>query len=347
MPPISDPHRPGRLRRAVAGLALAAALWAVPAAAETPVCAGTDLLAEIAQSEPARHRALLASAKAIENGDAVLWRIRHPRGGKPSWLFGTMHVSDPRVLDLPPAARKALDGARNVALENTNVLDPSAARTAYAEGLAHMIYADGRTLPSVLGPDDWTKASAAMAARGLPGWAVAGWKPWMVVFGVLLYPPCELKRWQGGIDMLDIAIGKRARAAGKPVVDLETVTDQFSAIDAMTEAEQIALLRAMLRVEPKLADMQETTIRLYEAGRIGMLWAAAGALLAPDPGGADFIASVLQNASNRRNAGMVRNARPLIDEGNAFLAVGALHLIGPEGVVALLRKAGYKVEPVR
>lgn len=47
-----------------------------------------------------------------------------------------------------------------------------------------------------------------------------------------------------------------------------------------------------------------------------------------------------------RNRTMADGAAPFIDEGGAFLAVGALHLAGPEGVVALLRKAGYTVEPV-
>lgn len=340
-------HVMNRFRPAALALACTSAL-AGPAAA-APVCAGKDLLADLKTTDPARHAVVTAAAETVENGKAVLWKIEGPKGKAPSWLFGTMHVSDPRVLDLPAEADEALKAARVVALENTNVLDPAVARAAYAEGLRFIVYSDGRTLPKVLDPEVWTKLKVAMDARGIPGWAVMGWKPWMVVFGVLLYPPCEIRRWTAGEKFLDIMIGERAKAAGKPVVDLETVLDQFSAIDAMTEADQIALLSAMLRIEDSIVDFQETTIRNYEAGRIDLLWATNIVLIgaADVTGQQAYITSLLENAAYRRNAVMLKNARPLIDEGNAFLAIGALHLVGDKGLVRLLREAGYTVTPVR
>jgi uncharacterized protein YbaP (TraB family) len=330
-------------------LAAALSLTAVPtlpapAFAQTAECGGRDLLAAMKKDEPARHAAIMAAAGRIENGNSVFWKIVPPNGAAPSWLLGTMHLSDPRVLDLPAPARKALGGARVVALENTNVLDPASARSAYASGLSHMVYGDGRTLRTVLDDATWTAVKTAVEGRGIPGWAVMGWKPWMLTFGLLIYPGCELKRWTEGKDFLDIAIGKTAKAAGKPVVDLETVQDQFSAIDAMTEAEQIAMLKVIAAADGRMVDMQETMLRAYEAGRVDILWATSLDLL----GGADgFAESLLRNASYRRNHIMSGNARPLIDGGNAFLAIGALHLVGPEGVVALLRKAGYTVTAVR
>lgn len=326
--------------------AAALAFGSTAARAETPVCAGTDLRAAIVANEPERWRAIEARAAGIENGDAVFWKIEGKAAKTPSWLLGTIHLSDPRVTDLKPPIRKALDGARTVALENTSVLDPKTAGIAYAEGIDAMLFTDGRSLPGVLGPETWAATVKAFEARGLPGWAVAGWKPWVVVFGALLYPPCELKRWQAGQDMLDIAIGKAGRARKVPVVDLETVKDQFSSIDQMSEAEQIALLKSILSIDAQSTDYQETSVRFYAAGRIDLLWAFSMDVFAR--AGADkTAASVMENASFRRNVKMLDAARPLIDQGGAFLAVGALHLIGEKGLVRLLREAGYTVTPVR
>lgn len=341
--PLPRSLRPGTLGAAAATLL---ALFAAGPLAAAPACGGRDLLAEMAIREPERRRAVEAEAARVENGRSVFWRIEPKGGGRPSWLLGTAHLSDPRVVDLAPAVRAALDGARVVALENTSVLDMSAARSAYGASIRHMIYTDGRTLPAVLGPDTWARLRTALEARRIPAWSVMAWKPWMVTFGVLIYPPCELARWTAGESMLDVAVGRSAKAAGKPVLDLETTDDQFSALDAMTEAEQVRLLVATLAMEPRAEDMQETMVLAYEAGRVDLLWAHAMAQAAA--GGADqaVFGSILRNASYRRNLAMMARARPLVDEGGAFLAVGALHLIGEQGLVRLFREAGYTVTPV-
>ncbi len=311
------------------------------AALEPPVCRGRDLIEGMDAAGRAEIDRLAAK---VVNGERVFWRIEPPNGAPPSFLLGTMHLSDPRVTTLKPAVEAAFAGARVVALENTSILDPSAARDAYAKVLDQMIYTDGRTLPAVLGAEDWGRVREALKARGLPAWAVASWRPWMVVFGVLLYPDCELKRWMAKLDILDAALGRRARAAGKPALDLETTEEQFQAINAISEADQIALLRSLVAMDGMLVDVVETQTRLYLDGRIDKLWAVANTLML-DANSERVAAAVLTHAAYRRNHGMVARAKPLIDEGNAFLAVGALHLVGEEGLVALLRREGYSVTP--
>jgi uncharacterized protein YbaP (TraB family) len=333
------------MRRLTLAVGILVAL-AASAAAEPPACAGRDLLAAMAEADPGRHKAIVSIADKVENGRSILWRIDGPAGVVPSYLLGTAHLSDPRVTTLSPAAETAFRAARVVALENTTVLDPAAASSAYGAALQKMVYADGRTLATVLDRPTWEAVKAASAARGIPGWAIMGWKPWMVAFGLLMYPPCELKRWAAGVAFLDMTLGKRARKAGIPVVDLETVAAQFEGIDAMSEADQIGLLGSLARNDARLVDIQETVIVLYRAGRADLLWAASGALLGSGQGDDAFLASVLANAAFKRNEGMARRAKPLIDAGGAFLAVGALHLVGERGLVRLLREAGYTVTAV-
>ena len=62
-------------------------------------CAGSNLIEEMAKSDPAKLETLRKEASATPNGHGLLWKIEKP-GIKPSWLYGTMHLTDPRVLKL-------------------------------------------------------------------------------------------------------------------------------------------------------------------------------------------------------------------------------------------------------
>src|SRR5690606_15796648 len=81
------------------------------ARAEPPECSGTNLLARMASEEPARLEKIRAAAAAVENGEALLWRVE-AEDRPPSWLFGTMHLSDPRVVKLDDAVRDAFHQAQ-------------------------------------------------------------------------------------------------------------------------------------------------------------------------------------------------------------------------------------------
>ena len=64
--------------------------------AESERCGGTDLVATMAKDDPGLLAKMRKSAAEIENGEGLLWSVRTPEGAH-SYLFGTMHLSDPRV----------------------------------------------------------------------------------------------------------------------------------------------------------------------------------------------------------------------------------------------------------
>src|SRR5437870_2156489 len=97
-------------------------LLADRALAEAPVCAGTDLLASLAKSDPATFNKVETEAAAVPNGKGLLWKLEKS-GEKPSFLFGTMHMTDARVTTLPTAAQKAYAGADTIIIETTDALD--------------------------------------------------------------------------------------------------------------------------------------------------------------------------------------------------------------------------------
>ena len=98
-----------------------------------------------------------------------------------------------------------------------------------------------------------------------------------------------------------------------------------------------------LKLGDRIDDVIETMIVLYEREDTGMFWPLLRAVL-PSAGEDEAgYAAFEETMISSRNRVMAENAGPILAKGNAFVAVGALHLPGPEGLIELFRKAGYTV----
>lgn len=307
-------------------------------------CGGRDLLEG---SGGATLAARVAAAAETVNADATFWRIEATDGSlPPSWLLGTIHLTDPRVTMLPAAVSEALDGARVLAVENRAALKTDRDPQALQHFLSLAVYRDGRSLPLFLDNTEVQALTTALTARGLPAWVFLAWKPWAVVVTALTYPPCEMRQLVAGVKFLDAVLLERAEAARKPVADLEDFAEQLGSIAAIPDDLQLSLLKASLQLEPLQDDLHETMVRLYAAGRIGDLVGLSKALMAERLPGMD-VTPFWRALLDTRNAVMVESATRLARDGNAFIAAGAGHLIGETGLVAGLRRVGFRVEPVR
>lgn len=92
----------------------------------------------------------------------------------------------------------------------------------------------------------------------------------------------------------------------------------------------------------KIEDSMETAITLYLQGDVGMIAPALRKIVPEDLSDADY-ALFQKVILTDRNHLMVDRATPLLEKGGVFLAIGALHLPGKEGVVELLRQKGYRL----
>lgn len=322
---------------------LLVAFLAVRAAhAEDAACGGADLMAQLVRENPAQAEEIRAEASKIANGEGLLWKIEKP-GIEPSWLFGTMHMTDPRVVDLTPAARKAFEHADTVVIETTDVLDKSRMLATVMQRPELTMLTGERTLSSLIPADERAGVAAALAERGIPLASVERMAPWMLS-ATLALPACELKRKANGAPILDIKLATDAKAAGKPVEGLETMIEQLEAMASLPMEFHILGLVEMLKLGDRTDDVIETMILLYENEQTAMFWPLFRTVLpgSDDMGFADFEERMI----TARNRTMAANAGPILERGNAFIAVGALHLPGAEGVVELLRKAGWAVERV-
>jgi uncharacterized protein YbaP (TraB family) len=324
---------------------LAVALLAAGRAhADMPVCTGADLTAALKKDDPAAYEKIEAEAAATPNGKGLLWKLEKP-GARPSWLFGTMHMTDPRVTTLPPAAQMAFDAADTVVIETTEVLDQKKMMAALLKQPDLMMFTDNTTLTSLLSPQDAAAVNKALDERGIPPASVAKMKPWMLSATVSL-PACELARKAGGAPVLDVKLAEDAKAAGKDLEGLETAADQLRAMASLPLAFHMKGLVDTLKLGDRANDINETMIALYQRGDIGMIWPLFRAVLpdgTDDPAG---YAAFEETMITSRNRVMAERAQPILARGNAFMAVGALHLPGAEGLVEDFRKAGYTVTAV-
>ena len=131
---------------------------------------------------------------------------------------------------------------------------------------------------------------------------------------------------------------------GKPVYGLESIEAQIAVFDQLPVPEQVMLLRDTLDLLPRLEDIYEEVTAAYLRRDLAHLLGLQDRLIAPSSRGVyrDFMRRLLDD----RNTRMVEGMEPRLAEGNAFIAVGALHLPGSNGVLHLLEQRGYRVRSI-
>lgn len=317
-------------------------------AAQNAECGGANVLTALAKSDPAKFAALEAEAAAVPNGKGIFWKIEKD-GITPSWLLGTMHVTDPRVLALPAEAPAAFDKASTVIVESDEIIDEKKSAAAILMRSDLTMFPDNKTIADFLKPGDREQLESGLKARGIPLTLVARMKPWMIASFVAL-PACEITRKAAGAAFLDKKIAEDAVSRGKTLKGLETLVEQLSAMDSLPTELHLRALIETLALGKAIDDVFATMTDLYLSGDVGMIMpmmravsdksASEGA--SGDFGYADFEQRIIID----RNRTMATRAEPILKNGGAFMAVGALHLPGKEGLVELLRAQGFTVTRV-
>lgn len=311
-------------------------------AADAGSCDGASLASTLAAENPKAYAAAVAEAEAVPNGHGRLWKVEKA-GLPPSWLFGTMHVTDPRVVEMPQAARSAFDGAGTLVIETTDILDPAKAQAALLTQPELTMFTDGTTLETLLKGDDLKLVKDELDRRGIPLALVSRLKPWMVA-GLVALSDCEMTRRSSGEDFLDKKIADEATKDGKQLLGLETMGEQLSAMASLPVEFHIRGLVETIKLADLMPDVSATMTDLYLAGDISLIMPL---IRAASPEGEEDdsagYAAFEERIVRLRNHVMAERAAPILDKGSAFIAVGALHLPGEEGLVSLLKKAGYQV----
>jgi len=263
----------------------------------------------------------------------LLWRVERP-GIAPSHVFGTLHAGDPRVAELPPPVRDAFAASRSLMLEY--VADPYG-RERFLEAA---LYTDGRLLEQDIGNEYFERTLAAMRPIGLPREVVGRLKPW----GVLLN--LRISRQPGGAQTLDAQLFALARARRLPVSQIENVEEQVFTFDEMSVGSQVALLKHYLDHRDALDALAERTLRAYLARDLEGIWNAQQDYARHHPEIAAHHAELMKRVVFDRSVVMAFRMQRELRRGRAFVAIGALHLYGARGVLALLEEDGFRARRV-
>jgi len=258
----------------------------------------------------------------------ILWKVSSA-SGKSSYLFGTIHVEDPRITQLNTKVLDALQRSRSISLEL--IPDPQLQQKA----MLAMLYTDGTTLQKVIGGPLYRRSVKAMQSRGMPEQVVALMKPWAVMTMLSLPKP------QTG-EFLDKRLYALAKRQGLEIYALENFEEQISIFDALSRLDQVKMLKHTLDELGKIPAQFEALKQAWLDSDLALLESLSMQQLEASTSNTRFKESMLDN----RNQTMLERMQPRLKEGNAFIAVGALHLTGKTGLLNLLSQQGYTVKAV-
>lgn len=274
-----------------------------------------------------------AVAEELPYGQGLLWRVQKD-DGPVSYVLGTMHTTDPRLRQLPPEIDRAISQSRTMAFELIET-------PAGAQKLSRaMQLPPGRRLQDIIGQELFERTVAAVAPLGIPPEGLQSFKPWALSL-FLIYPQIEIVRLSQGEPAFDAWLQAEGRRRGKQLQALETYEEQIELFDGMDEAAQVAMVRDMLADHANIEQRFNRMFRAYLNGDVAVLMAEANDVSGvSDPAAAERFKTRLIDERNRIMAARIL---PLLRDGGAFVAVGAAHLPGEEGVLARLAQRGYRV----
>jgi uncharacterized protein YbaP (TraB family) len=328
------------------GIILSGVFCLAASRALAAACQGHDLFSSLRSEAPASYAAIETAATAMPIRHGKLFRLSGA-GKAPSYVFATLHLSDPRITSLSPLLRAALKDSKVVALETIEtgavlrqIIQKNPAAWRWATSAAESQRAD-----RLLNKTDFTRLETLAVRKGLPEPVASKLKPSALAL-MLDLPACAIGL-PGKKTYVDELIAGIARESKIETVGLETIIEQLGGLDGLPRETERDLLISVLRQADHSEDVIETQIMLYKDGDIGGLLAW---LRSPDPipgvAQAQIPQAFLDRLITKRNYRMRDGALPLLRRGGAFIAVGADHLPGTEGLLALFEKEGFKVEAI-
>lgn len=267
--------------------------------------------------------------KTSVNNKSLLWKISGNGLKKPSYLFGTLHIICPSDYLWTPAMQKALDQSSRVAFE-MDMDDP----TLQAQMTAGMTLKDGKKLKDFYTEAEYKKLTELSAKNGIPLQLMQNFNPFALVsFLYLKAVACAIP------DSYEDKIRKQVQQDDKEIIGLESVNEQVDVIKSMNTD---TIAKSVLRIAEDLDSFKTTfnqILAVYKKQDLPALYQ----LIIESPDYKNDLNTLLFD----RNLKWAPVIADLAKEQSTFFAVGAAHLWGDRGVIDLLRKEGYTVEPVR
>jgi uncharacterized protein len=267
----------------------------------------------------------------IGESKSTLWKVQGDHNSV--YLLGSIHVLSKEAYPLKPALEHAFDDAQQVVFEID--LTRFTKKSFKQEFSRTAIYPPGQSLSKKLSPQTIELLKSVLPLYGLSLKEIEHLKPWFVA-EALSSRTLEMAGFSDRLG-IDFYFYRKAQAAGKPVLGLETLRDQAEIFDRFNDEQNEQYLASTLSGLPAYTEMIRQLVAAWKDGNVQVL----DRLLNQDKRADPVTHETL--FSRRNSKWMPEIERYAHGNGNYLIIVGAGHLVGDDGVVAQLRRAGYSV----
>ncbi len=266
-----------------------------------------------------------------ETSRGCLWEVSSENGTL--FLLGTVHVLKPGTHTVSPAAEAAFQQAGTILLE----LDLDEGESPESQQMfARKALLQGETLEAKVSSETLALAREKTDELGLPFDRLRSLKPWSLSLTLTLFKLQTLGfDPKHGVDRYYFDKGKQA---GKEIRALESMEYQLDRFDGMSDRLQEEMLLQTLEELGRMEEEIERLVQAWSNGEVKVLAELMQESFEDYPG-------LYRRLLVERNKNWLLHLEPLLDRpGTTLVVVGALHLVGPESVVALLENRGYTVK---
>lgn len=273
-----------------------------------------------------------APDRPADHSRVALWEVSDASGPR-AWIFGTVHALPPDTAWQRSAIGDALGKSDRLVLEIGEDLNPEIA----GQALARVALTKGLPPPSERIAAAYRPKLATVYQRlGLRDQSFPDMETWAVALQI-----AAIAGEKDGIHAADgVEPALRLLARDKPVLGLETIDAQFAIFDTLPERQQTTLLEQTAAEIVSLEDEDRDLLQLWLRGDdLGIARESNKGLLTDR--------TLREALLTRRNREWVGKVETMIKAGSRpFIAVGAAHVSGPEGLPALLRARGWVVKRI-
>ena len=272
------------------------------------------------------------SALAVEgDGHHSLWKATGPKGGT-VYLLGSVHVLPESASPLPDVITSSFEASSTTVFEvDFDAMNNSAQAIFSAGSLL-----PGETLEDMLSPDTAKMLKSHLGHAGLNPEMFKPMRPWMAALALTSF---ELVKHGYSPDAgIDITLARRATEAEKTIIALESAEEQISLFSNLSDSQSEAFLRYTIRDLRTLSTQLDTIIEAWKHGDVQSLRKLLGEAFLKEP-------EVLRRFVTARNEKWMTAILSLFEKDRvSMVVVGTLHLVGDQGILEKLKKAGIHVE---
>ncbi|MCE2743439.1 MAG: TraB/GumN family protein [Fluviicola sp.] len=262
---------------------------------------------------------------------SLLWKIESPNSKKVSYLFGTMHLIEKEYFIFPEKLSKIVEKSDVLVMEMAGIPNQMEAMKyiVLSEG-SFFDFFDDKQVDSIF---IWAKNEMGLTPEAFRA-TFDKMKPFVAI------QMASQLQFMGKVESYEISFDAIAKKNKIELIGLETIAQQMALFDNMTKSEQSQMVMEGIRDSKKSLETMKSIQQIYKRQQIDSLYMmihSEGGIIAEK--GADFL--------ENRNKNWIPKIKEIITNKKAFIAVGAGHLGGPNGVIRLLEKEGYTLTPIK